>query len=485
MTSSYVLNSRPATPVNEHRVQTSAALLVMVAIPALCIAGNHAGLLRLVFPALSVLVGAFLLWRSKPAYVGLVCWLWFLTPFLRRMADFQGGGSTGSAVLLAPYLTAGLSGITFLSSLGSLQDRRYLPYVSPLFAVAYGLIIGIARYSLFDVLQALLNWIVPIIFGMFLFKNQRFYREFGRVIERSFLYGVLLTGLYGIYQFFSLPDWDKAWMLSVKLNSFGAVEPMKIRVFSTMNAPVIFGAAMACGLLILFNTTGKLRFVSIPVGFVGLLLTMSRSAWLTLAAGAGFLLIRMEMRQRARVVMGVLACAVFLAGLTIFPAVHDLVWDRIQTFSDPSHDVSFEARLQGYKNAVLEIAQEPFGEGLGSMDAEHSTEGNDDAIGPHDSTPLEFLYSLGWVGSMMYALGFSALVYQIWRKGARERFTVTANAIVLGFAAQCLLNSVMLGVLGFIVWTFASLSLCEVQAFEPTAAIQVRRTRATNDLAAA
>src|ERR1700739_4443564 len=129
-TANQAIDARPLLPVNEHRMQTRAALFVMVAIPALCIVGNQAGLLRFVFPLLSVVVGALLLWRSKPLYVGFVFWLWFLTPFLRRMADFQGGWSTTSAVLLAPYVTAGLSGFTLLTSIGNLSDRRYLPYVS-------------------------------------------------------------------------------------------------------------------------------------------------------------------------------------------------------------------------------------------------------------------------------------------------------------------------------------------------------------------
>jgi hypothetical protein len=32
-------------------------------------------------------------------------------------------------------------------------------------------------------------------------------------------------------------------------------------------------------------------------------------------------------------------------------------------------------------------------------------------------------------------------------------------ANLVGFGAQCLLNSVMIGILGFMVWTFAAMSL--------------------------
>jgi hypothetical protein len=471
------LSTTPTAPPAAHRAQIYGALLVMIAIPALCIAGNQAGLLRIVFPLLSLAVGAFLFWRSKPLYVGLVCWLWFITPFLRRLADFQGGWTPSSAVLLAPYITASISGFTLLTSLRRFGERKYLSYVCALVAILYGLIIGLVRYPLFNVLQALLNWSVPVLFGFFIYEHRGLYLEFRRVIERSFLFGVLITGAYGIYQFFNLPDWDRMWMLNVQLNSFGAAEAMKVRVFSTMNAPAIFAAVTVCGLLLLFNLTGKLRLLSAACGFVALMLTMSRASWLSLAAGGIFLMTQLEMRQRARLAMAVVACVVFLLALSLIPTVSELVWQRIETFSDPSQDVSYSARIEGHQEALRGIAQEPFGEGLGSTDTEHGTEGDDDIIGPHDSTILEFLYSLGWIGTLIYALGLGTLGLQLIRLGRGDPFALCAKAIVMGFMAQCLLNSVMLGVLGFLVWTFASMSLAAGECVPATAEVSEREAQ--------
>lgn len=449
-----------------HRMQVFAAFVVMIGIPALCIAGGQAGVLRIVFPALSLVAGGFLIWRSKPAYVGLVCWLWFLTPFLGRVADFQGGWTPTSAVELAPYIAAGISGLPLLASLGSLGNRRALPYVCALVAILYGLILGLVSLPLFNVLRALLNWLVPVLFGLFIYQNRELYPQFKRVIERSFLFGTLLTGAYGIFQFFALPDWDRMWMLNVQLNSFGAIEPMKVRVFSTMNAPAIFAAVTTCGLLLLFNLSGKMRLLAAACGFLGLILTMSRSSWLSLAAGGAYLMMCAAMRQRVRLAFAVFVCGAFLMGLTQVPVVHDLLLQRIDTFSDPSQDVSFSARVLGHEQAFHQIAQEPFGEGLGSTDNDHNTEGDDDIIGPHDSTVLETLYSLGWIGTLVYALGLGSLAFQLIRPGHRDSFVVSSKAILVGFAAQCLLNSVMIGVLGFMVWTFASMSLAAADRSE-------------------
>jgi hypothetical protein len=172
------------------------------------------------------------------------------------------------------------------------------------------------------------------------------------------------------------------------------------------------------------------------------------------------------MRQRVRLAFAVFVCGAFLMGLTQVPVVHDLLLQRIDTFSDPSQDVSFSARVLGHEQAFHQIAQEPFGEGLGSTDNDHNTEGDDDIIGPHDSTVLETLYSLGWIGTLVYALGLGSLAFQLIRPGHRDSFVVSSKAILVGFAAQCLLNSVMIGVLGFMVWTFASMSLAAADRSE-------------------
>lgn len=460
-----------------HRLQIFTAFAAMIGIPALCIAGGQAGVLRIVFPLLSVVAGAFLLWRSKPAYVELVCWLWFLTPFLGRMADFQGGWSPASAVELAPYVAAGISALPLLASLGSLGSRKTLPYVCAMVAILYGLILGLATLPLFNVLRALLNWLVPVVFGLFIYQNRDLYLEFRAAIERSFLFGTLITGAYGIYQFFVLPDWDRMWMLNVQLNSFGAVEAMKVRVFSTMNAPAIYAAITVCGLLVLFNLKGKLRLLSVACGFLGLMLTVSRASWLSLAAGGIYLLMRAGMRQRARLVFATFACGVFLLGLIQVPAVHDLLLQRMESFSDPSQDVSFSARVLGHQQAFQQIAQEPFGEGLGSTDTKHNTEGDDDIIGPHDSTVLEFLYSLGWIGTLVYGMGLGSLIFQVIKAGDSDPFAVSAKSILVGFAAQCLLNSVMIGVLGFMVWMFASMSLAAADFTQSAEEDRLRKDR--------
>lgn len=354
------LPSPPSAPHRGHRRQCLAAILVMIGIPALCILGNQAGVLSVAFPVLSALVGGFLLWRSKPLFVGLVFWLWFVTPFLGRMADFQSGWSPARVVGLAPYLVSSLAGIPLLANLRIFTNRKTLPFVCAIVGILYGTLFGLTYLPLFNVLRALLNWLVPVIFGLFIYENRQHYFEFRRVIERSFLFGVLVLGGYAIYQFFVLPDWDRVWMLNVQMNSFGEVEAMKTRAFSTMNAPAIFAATMASGLLVISSLKGKLRLLAAAVGFIGLVLTLSRASWLSFVVGAFYLICRLGFRARVRFVFALISCIVFMIAAAQFPGIGDLVIERLSTFTQPGQDVSFSARVEGHEQALRELAQEPW-----------------------------------------------------------------------------------------------------------------------------
>jgi hypothetical protein len=47
----------------------------------------------------------------------------------------------------------------------------------------------------------------------------------------------VLAGTYGIIQFFFLPAWDRAWMITSRLTSIGAPLPMQVRVFGASESP--------------------------------------------------------------------------------------------------------------------------------------------------------------------------------------------------------------------------------------------------------
>jgi len=47
----------------------------------------------------------------------------------------------------------------------------------------------------------------------------------------------VLSGAYGLFQFYLLPSWDKVWMLNSGLRSIGQAIPMQVRIFGPSEAP--------------------------------------------------------------------------------------------------------------------------------------------------------------------------------------------------------------------------------------------------------
>ena len=418
--------------------------------------------LRLICPLMSTGVAVVLFMRSKPSYVSFVMWLWFLSPWLRRMVDYRTEFVASSPLLIAPLLATSIAGWTMLKRTRSLGRPGAIPFTAAMAGIAYGTLVGVFHFSLMDVGQALANWVAPVLFGFFLYEERALYPEFRRVIEKTFLYGVFIMGAYGVYQFFVMPGWDAAWMQAIDNSAFGNPLPMQARVFSTMNASSSFSTYMMAGLLMMFSMEhSKLRIPAALLGFFSFLLTTNRASWLGILVGIAYITMHVTMRQRVRILGMILGCVVLLGCIFMLPPVNEILSARFQSMLDPKRDVSFFYRIQGHERGFAKLAHEPVGEGMGTMDINHANEKPyDESLGPHDSTILEFLFSLGFVGTFVYFSGLAFAGYRL-LSGPRVRdpFTISMIAITLSYFAQAILNSIMLGVLGFVVWLSIAMAL--------------------------
>jgi hypothetical protein len=418
--------------------------------------------LRYGYPVLAFAVAIFLFTRSRTFYIGFVFWLWFVSPFLRRVVDYRTGFVPTNPLLLASFLATAVSGYVLVTRMRLLGRPAALPFTCALAAIFFGTVVGLTRYPAMAVAQAVLNWIVPVLFAFFLYAERDSYGEYQVVIERSLLYGTLVVGAYGVYQFFFLPAWDKQWMIDLDARTFGVPEALQIRVFSTLNAPATCAAYMMAGLLMLFALKGRLRMIAAPVAFLSFILTSSRSSWIGILFGIGYLTMQLPNKARLRVVAGILACVIFLFIAAQLPVVDDMVSARMQSFTDPKKDVSYNERVGGHIIAFQKLLSEPMGEGMGSVDTDHATTGGDASIGPHDSTVLESLYALGFPGSILYLIGIIAGALRMLSRSnqrTREPFAISMRAIAVAFFIQALLNSIFVGVFGFMVWTAIGMAL--------------------------
>ena len=59
----------------------------------------------------------------------------------------------------------------------------------------------------------LANWVYPLLIGFHIMVNARDYPEYRDVLLSTFMWGMLVMGLYGVVQYFVMPQWDVLWMI--------------------------------------------------------------------------------------------------------------------------------------------------------------------------------------------------------------------------------------------------------------------------------
>jgi hypothetical protein len=429
--------------------------LSAVVVAALCLAGKGQ-LLRGALPIAALLVGLTLYFIRPVLYVQYSLWVWFLAPLARRMVDWQFGYTDPNFVLLAPFLVSGIAGLTLV--LPGRRKNTGMPAVFVLCsaAILYGFVVGMVVRPSAETVYGLLNWLCPLLFGAHLYLNSPRYEQHRKAISRTLLWALLILGIYGIYQFVLPPVWDRVWLENGSIGqispSFGQPEPLRVRVWSTMNSPAPFANAMMSGLLLLLMIRSALKLPAAVAGYLAFLLSMVRTAWLSWLIGFFLLLKNINLRAIVRIFLSVAALLVCLLPLLNDPRLATVIGDRVKTFTDLGHDESFGDRLEMYRVLVNDAAADPFGHGLKNLEVSHGI--------PVDSGVLVMVFSLGWLGTLLYALGITSLFL---RKECgsemHDGFYKAGKAIVIAMLAQLIGANIFVNVTGAIFWTFAGMRL--------------------------
>lgn len=421
-----------------------------------------ASLLEAAYPALTLAAGV-LLYRHYPAlYVGYTWWIVFLTPEVRRMVDYQSGWSELSPIMLAPMLVAGLPVFGLVRPTGFFWgDRKLLPFWLALGGVALGYAVGLWRSGVFAATYGVLVWAVPIVFGMYVVQVgwARFAR-LRRILEHTFLWGVLIMGVYGIVQYFFVPPWDGFWMIQSGMGSIGTPEPQQLRVFSTLNSPGPFASVLMAGLLVLFAVKSWLRVPAAAAGYTAFLLTLVRAAWLGWIIGALLLVAKARQRQRRRLVIGLLVTGGVIIALAYFSPLQDTIGDRINSLGRLGQDDSMQARLAFMNEMKGTVFADPVGKGIGSAGGSAKLSTGEAKV--FDSGLLRVPFALGWGGALLYAVGVGWLLLRGWQASwqassqSAMTFTVAAYGIAVALAAQMLSGHTLAGESGLAFWTFVA-----------------------------
>lgn len=387
-----------------------APVCLFVGMMALCF--MHQGrVVELLYPGL---VGAIALWlyRWHPAhYLGFTCWVFFLTPEVRRLADFFNGAFNAvSPIMVAPMLCASISGLTLLTKVKMLGQRRSLPLVLITAALLYAYSIGIVRAGFQAATFSLATAIFPALVGFRLISVWMDHPANERVLLNTFVFGCIVMGGYGVYEFINPPAWDAFWLLQSGMVNDGVAVPFGWRVAGTMNSSGPFANTLIICIVMALAGKGKLRVLA-GIALPALMFTSVRSAWGGLILGLVYPIALLDGRSRNRILAGVLVCVALCAPVAMMSDASDHFTARLSTVQNLSEDNSFQVRMSMYSTFFTKALGDVAGQGFGGTGvASKLADDQSDVILVFDSGLMEVPYLLGWPGTLLYVTGIVMLL---------------------------------------------------------------------------
>jgi len=440
---------------------TGSLLILVVSLFVLLFWSQNAATLELIYPGTALIIGGALYVARPSFYLGFCWWIGFITPFVRRLVDYQAGAfNPTNPIMLAPYLVCAISLITFFRLGGRLLNRRYFPFLLSLSGVVYGYLVGVAKAGVLSATFGVLEWILPVLMGLHVLLLWQDYPEHRRVVRSTYTWAVLVMSLYGIYQFANPPAWDALWLSeSGMVGSMGKPEPYRIRVFSTMNAGGPFAVIMMTGLLVLFDGRGSVARIATIPGYLSLMFTFVRNAWGGWFVGVLFLLKYLSGKARTRMIVLLLFALALAVPIALQGPGAERLESRVGTLGNLEENGSFRARVALYIRESPRVVTNVVGSGIGSYgNAAKLSTGESVNL---DSGLLAVPLTLGWLGTALYLGGLIWMLRNALRSWSLsvDRFAVICTAIVLAYSAMMIFGNQFVGFKGIIVWSFLGLAL--------------------------
>ena len=425
-------------------------------------------ILNLVFPAGAFVVGVFLYFRAPILYLGFTWWLCFLSPLVRRLADYRSGFTDPSPILLAPFLVFLVTLVTLYQHLPKAHRQGGLPFILCFTSIFFGICLGFVRASPIGVAIGGLKWLTPVLLSFHLFVNWREYPSYRQNIQRIFFWGVLVMGVYGIFQYLVAPEWDQFWLNSTEMVTAGTAESLGIRVWSTMNGYYTFAVFMMAGLLMLINQTGVLSISASAVGYLAFLLAKSRTAWLGWFGALLIVFSSIKSKHQIRLIIILMVITMLVVSLISIESFSENITSRVETLSSLEDDKSGQARLRAYDIFFRDPMMAVIGIGIGN---------NKESV-VWDSGILAIFSSLGWFGGSLYLSGMLKLIFDLWRFSRRstDQFTNIASGVSMSILFMTPLALSHADVHGICLWGFLGVGLAGRKYYQNQRAIQINQS---------
>ncbi|OMW51193.1 glucose-6-phosphate isomerase [Burkholderia pseudomallei] len=428
-------------------------------VTALLIAAHQGTLLTYGFPCLAIATGLWLYFMSPARYVGFMWWMWFLSPEVRRLADWSKGAYTPTSLIqIAPLAVTMIAGLGLLRHYCVLAERRGLPVLLILFGLMYAFLVGVVSSGPLAATYDLANWLYPVLIGFHIAVHARDYPEYRKVILSTFVWGMLVMGVYGMVQFFVMPKWDALWMIGSQMNSQGDPVPYGVRVFSTMNSSGPFAFAMMGALVFMIAATERVRWLAGAAGFISFCLCLVRSTWGGWVVALAIQLAKSSNRVRVRII----GSAIVLAGLCVpllsVGPVADRLGQRLQSITNLKDDRSYDDRNKFYATFAQTAFTDVAGEGLGATGASTKLSSDSGSLGKYgsfDSGVMNVPFVLGWPGTLLYLLGLVWLLGRALRASLRlrrDKFVAACLSLSLSVFAMLVFTNSFIGTGGLLLF---------------------------------
>jgi O-Antigen ligase len=437
------------------RLQPAPAWTAILGLVIFTIIGILAGgnFLRIAFPVASFVVGLFLYKRYPILYMGFTWWLWFLTPLVRRLVDFRSGFQAEALILATPYLVTVITLPSLIRYLLKAYPYRQggLPFILVLVAIFYSFLIGLVLLDFnFGLIRTFAEWICPVSFGFFIFSNWRNYPNYKETTQRTFFWGTLVMGTYGLIQFLAMPPWDSYWQQKVveetgyvnaQANELGSA------IWSTTNTNGTLALLLIPGILLLFNSKSPLRIPVTVVGCLVFLLTNSRTSWILSVLGLLILLSSLRSSLQIRIIPIILLVVLSVFPLSNMQPFSGMINSRLETLSNVQEDRSANARRWQYEEFLKTIPNNPTGYGMSS-------------VNHPDSGIINLVLEMGWLGSVIFLSGLILLLWKLFQNSRVNYdvflFVARATAISLAIAPS---GNMFSAQPAFVIWYFASICM--------------------------
>ncbi|UCG34876.1 MAG: O-antigen ligase domain-containing protein [Candidatus Omnitrophota bacterium] len=418
---------------------------------------------KIIYPAIALAVGLVLYLRSPSLYIEFTWWLWFLNPFIRRVVDYQVGWDYLNPIAVTPLLVTMLTIFTLVRHSQTLFRRALFPFIMILVGILYCYFVGVIKNGFLRASYGFGNWGAPVLFAIHLVLNWQDYPYYRNAIQRVFVWGVIVMGLYGIAQFISPLGWDKYWVSNAPMGSIGLPEPFRVRIFSTLNSPGPFAVVMMAGLISLFSSKGLLRILAAIPGYVSFLLSLVRSAWGGWVVAILAIALKVSGRVRFRFLVLALVIGLGVLPLVSFGPIAERIDKRFQTFSYFQEDGSFNIRLGLYRKYLGYAFFNVSGAGLGhtGVSTKLGSESGEMSGISLESGVMIIPFTLGWIGTFFYLFGLALLISAVFsgKYFRSDLFVITTQAIILASLSQLIFDNILIKVSGMIFWSFLGLAL--------------------------